>query len=266
MQRWTRSRTSSISCGPNLGVDGDDVLDLLVAAAEAVRDAIAPLVGRYSARPDRSSDAADAADEIAERAALGVLGNGRVRVLSEGAGWVGSGDVEVVLDPIDGTNNLVRGIPYSGPSIFAVDRAGQMTAVVLNAFTGRTFWARTGEGAYRDGERLLPIPPVVGDVIVGGAHDVQGGSWPRHLGATAHTLCAVAEGRLDGYRTPADSPDRSWDLLAGALIAAEAGCDVRVDGGGDALAIDRAANSWIVAEWAPPFDQDADDASFRWRT
>lgn len=128
-----------------MGVDGDDVLDLLAAAAEAVRDAIAPLVVRYGARPDRSSDAADEADEIAERAALGVLGNG-VRVLSECAGWVGSGDVEVVLDPIDGTNNLVRGIPYSGPSLFAVDRGGRMTAVVLNAFTGRTFWARSGEG------------------------------------------------------------------------------------------------------------------------
>ena len=248
-----------------MGVDGDDVLDLLAAAAEAVRDAIAPLVVRYGARPDRSSDAADEADEIAERAALGVLGNG-VRVLSECAGWVGSGDVEVVLDPIDGTNNLVRGIPYSGPSLFAVDRGGRMTAVVLNAFTGRTFWARSGEGAYRDGERLLSIPPPAGDVIVGGAHDVERGSWPRLLGATAHTLCAVAEGRLDGYRTPEDSPDRSWDLLAGALIAAEAGFDVRVVGGGDVFAIDRTADSWIIVEWAPPRGQDGDDASSRSRT
>jgi myo-inositol-1(or 4)-monophosphatase len=191
-----------------------------------------------------------------------VLGNG-VRVLSEGAGWVGKGDLEVVLDPIDGTNNLVRGIPYSGPSLFAVDREGRMTAVVLNAFTGRSFWARSGEGAYRDGERLLPIPPAAGDVIVGGAHDVKRGSWPRLLGATAHTLCAVAEGRLDGYRTPGDSPDRSWDLLAGALIAAEAGLDVRVDGGGDVFAIDRTADSWIIAEWASPRGHDGDDASSR---
>jgi myo-inositol-1(or 4)-monophosphatase len=249
-----------------LEVDGDGVLDLLVAAAGAVCAAVAPLVDRYRVRPDRSSDAADEADQIAERAALEILGDGGVRVLSEEAGWVGAGDVEVVLDPIDGTNNLVRGIPYSGPSIFAVDRAGRMTAVVLNVFTGRTFWARTGAGAYRDGERLLPVSPVVGDVIVGGAHDVGGGSWPRLLGATAHTLCAVAEGRLDGYRTPADSPDRSWDLLAGALIASEAGCDVRADGGGDVFAIDRAANSWIVADWASPFDQGGADASFRWST
>lgn len=237
-------------------VDDDDVLDLLVEAAGAVRDAIAPLVDRYIARPNRSSDAADEADEIAERAALEVLCTGPVRVLSEGAGWVGAGDVEVVLDPIDGTNNLVRGIPYSGPSIFAVDRTGRMTAVVLNAFTGRTFWARTGAGAFRDGERLLPIPPVGGDVIVGGSHDLHEGSWPRQLGATAHTLCAVAEGRLDGYRTPAESPDRSWDLLAGALIASEAGCDVRVDGGGGVFAIDRIANAWVAATWAPSVTHD----------
>jgi myo-inositol-1(or 4)-monophosphatase len=246
-----------------LRVDDDDVLDLLVAAAEAVRAAIAPLVDRYSARPNRSSDAADEADEIAERAALEILGTERVLVLSEGAGWVGDGDVEVVLDPIDGTNNLVRGIPYSGPSIFAVDQTGRMTAVVLNAFTGRTFWARTGAGAFRDGERLRPIPPVAGDVIVGGAHDLHGGSWPRQFGATAHTLCAVAEGRLDGYRTPADGPDRSWDLLAGALIASEAGCDVRVDGGGDVFAIDRLADAWIAATWAPSVDHDGSGGASR---
>lgn len=236
-------------------MENDEVLGLLIAAAEAVRDEIEPFVRSYVLKPDPSSVAADEADAIAERAALEILRSGDVRVLSEGAGWLGDGDVEVILDPIDGTNNLVRGIPYSGPSIFAVDRTGRQTACVLNAFTGHTFWAATGDGAFRDGERLTPPMSAAGDVIVAGKHDVPVGIWGRDLGATAHTLCAVAEGRLDGYRTPIDRPDRSWDILAGALIAAEAGCQVGAVDGGDLSRIGRLADYWIVAGRWPIYDR-----------
>lgn len=246
-------------------MERDEILGLLVATAEAVRQEITPLVHRYLARPDPSPAAADEADAIAERVALDVLRRRDVRVLSESAGWIGDAkaEVEVVLDPIDGTNNLVRGIPYSGPSIFAIDRAGHQAAVVLNAFTGHTFWAASGAGAFRDGEHLVaPVEPA-GDAIVGGAPDVVAGIWARDLGATAHALCAVAEGRLDGYRTPVDRPDRSWDLLAGALIAGEAGCEVAASDGGDIAACDRLAEAWIVVGRGQIFSRLRKDSSCR---
>lgn len=235
-------------------VADDCVLGLLLAAAEAVRDEIAPLARQYFERPIPSAAAADEADALAERAALKVLRRQDVRVLSEGSGWLGDGELEIVLDPIDGTNNLVRGLPYSGPSIFATDAAGRRSGVVLNVFTDRIFWATSAGGAFRDGDRLPTEFSAAGDAIVGGECDARAGISSRDLGATAHTLCAVAEGRLDGYRTPLESPVRSWDLLAGALIAAEAGCSVEATtDGSEVWSIDRLAETWIVAARAPMF-------------
>jgi myo-inositol-1(or 4)-monophosphatase len=43
----------------------------------------------------------------------------------------------------------------------------------------------------------------------------------RRLGAAAVDLCYVAAGRLDAYYEEWLNP---WDLAAGELIAAEAGC------------------------------------------
>ena len=93
-----------------MGVDGDDVLDLLAAAAEAVRDAIAPLVVRYGARPDRSSDAADEADEIDE--AVGTAGS------DEDEGTLGEGDVDGG-SPAEPPDSVSARLPFA-------ERAGQL--------------------------------------------------------------------------------------------------------------------------------------------
>lgn len=92
-----------------------ELLELLLAAARRVDEAIKPLACQYAAVPDPSQQAANAADALAESAALNVLLSADVRVLSEEAGWLGQGSALVVLDPIDGTDNLTRGDPVLGP-------------------------------------------------------------------------------------------------------------------------------------------------------
>jgi myo-inositol-1(or 4)-monophosphatase len=228
-------------------VECQELLELLLAAARRVDEAIKPLACQYAATPDPSHQAADAADALAESAALNVLLSADVRVLSEEAGWLGQGSALVILDPIDGTDNLIRGIPFSGPSIWARTKQGVCAAVVTNVFTGHTFWATSGSGAFRDGQRLSVAKSRVPDVmIVGGEYQPLHGLFGRDLGATAHSLCAVAEGRLAGYRTPAHCPDRSWDLMAGLVIAGEAGCVLgSVDGGQDPMD-DPLSDNWVV--------------------
>lgn len=203
------------------------ILDVLLEAADAIYRAVSPLARAYESEPSPSIHAAADADALAERVALEhLLPYGDIRVYSEGCGAVGDGTVRVVVDPIDGTDNFVRGIPFAGPSLWAMSEDGTCASVVVNAFTGRRFWAVTGLGAYRDGRRLLlnedrALPD---ELIVGGETLPERMIYGRNLGASAHAICAVAEGRLGGYSTPRDCPDRSWDVLGGLLIATEAGC------------------------------------------
>ena len=59
-----------------------------------------------------------------------------------------------IIDPIDGTRNFVRGIPFWA-TLLALEEAGEVTVGVIHApATGELFYARKGQGAYADGKRL----------------------------------------------------------------------------------------------------------------
>jgi histidinol-phosphatase len=95
---------------------------------------------------------ADTAVERAlrERIARDRPGDG---VLGEEEGDDG-GDIRWILDPIDGTKNFSRGIPVWA-TLIALEREGEIVCGVASApALGHRWWAASGEGAYRDGERL----------------------------------------------------------------------------------------------------------------
>ncbi|HVG36455.1 MAG TPA: inositol monophosphatase family protein, partial [Thermoplasmata archaeon] len=90
--------------------------ELLLELAEAVQHAVAELVEDPSEVVGRGADGAPSAriDRVAEAAVLRVLDyeDARVNVLSEEAGFIDrGGDRTIVLDPIDGTHNALRGVP-----------------------------------------------------------------------------------------------------------------------------------------------------------
>jgi myo-inositol-1(or 4)-monophosphatase len=171
-------------------------------------------------------------DLVADAAAVAVLDLAGLGVLSEESGRRGEGrPVTVVLDPVDGSTNASRGIPFYAASLCALDTEGPLAAVVAHLAGGPRYEAIRGGGAYRDGRPIRPSGcRTVGQAIVG----ING--WPqshlgwgqyRALGSAALELCAVAEGALDGYCDVSRAGLAPWDYLGAVLICAEAGAVVR---------------------------------------
>jgi histidinol-phosphatase len=74
--------------------------------------------------------------------------------LGEEFGAQGDQKVRWIVDPIDGTRNFVRGIPFWA-TLIALEEDGEITAgVVHNPVTGELLHARRGAGAYANGERI----------------------------------------------------------------------------------------------------------------
>jgi len=234
----------------------DDLLALFDVAAAAQRGALATL-GAVERR-DRTNRAGQyRLDLVADAAILPVLASAGVRVLSEESGWSGPDDapVTVVVDPVDGSTNCARQIPYWAISLCALDADGPLCAIVQNGATGTRYAAVRGKGATRDGAPLAPSTAVdLGRSVIG----LSG--WPgadlgwrqfRALGSAALALCDVAAGHLDGYLDGTVDQHAPWDYLGGMLVCEEAGASV-VDAHGRALAVaDDAARRQLVAAGTP---------------
>ena len=74
--------------------------------------------------------------------------------LGEEFGAQGGQSRRWIVDPIDGTKNFVRRIPYWA-TLLALEEEGEVTLGVVHApATGELFWARRGQGAWADGAPL----------------------------------------------------------------------------------------------------------------
>jgi myo-inositol-1(or 4)-monophosphatase len=231
----------------------EQLIDLLHEASCAIRAALDGLddwgLAGTQAGQYRSDLAADAA-------ALEVLDEGGVGVLSEESGLhAADRDIVVVVDPLDGSTNAARGIPWFASSLCAVDRDGPRAALVVDLPHGRTYRAVRGGGASVDG---VPIGPsgctAVGEAVVGiSGFPAEPLGWYqfRTLGAAALDLCAVADGTLDGFVDCSPSAHGTWDYLGGALVCAEAGAVVADVFDRDLAALDHAARRTPVAAATP---------------
>ena len=128
-------------------------------------------------------------------------------VLSEESGRSGDGDRIVVVDPLDGSTNASRGIPWFATSLCIVDDDGPAVALVANQATGERLEAVRGagrldreRGAWR--RRVERSLDGVGRRSSVGCLDEPWGWWQfRALGAAALDLGLVAAGSLDGCST-----------------------------------------------------------------
>lgn len=81
-----------------------------------------------------------------------------VGFLGEEFGAQGGQGRRWIVDPIDGTKNFVRGIPYWA-TLIALEEEGEVTLGVVHApATGEVFWAARGRGAWVDGVPLRVSP------------------------------------------------------------------------------------------------------------
>ncbi|WP_232667397.1 inositol monophosphatase family protein [Pseudonocardia sp. TRM90224] len=162
-------------------------------------------------------------------------------VLGEEASHLRPGPRTWVIDPVDGTQQLVLGIPVFMISIALVSDGVPQVAVVHNPSTGETYWATAGGGAYRDGQRLLVSardgrsePAIVSG---GGRRPTPGGldsdglqhvtidpdlqaSSARFPWPSAFSGCKVAEGTWDADLYGQTS---AHDVAAVCLLVREAG-------------------------------------------
>ena len=195
-------------------------------------------------------------DLVADEAALGVLRRAGVAVLSEETGLLpGATDEIVVLDPVDGSTNASRSIPWFATSVCLVDRDGPAAAVVANLATGVRWSAVRGGGAWCDGTGIAPSGCIDLSSAIVGLNGLPPGrigcAQTRSLGALALDLCAVASGMLDGYVDWVDDNHGPWDYMAGWLVCREAGAVVAEGLGRDLLVLEHAARRAPVAAATP---------------
>ncbi len=175
------------------------------------------------------------ADHLLEQAILEAAAAAGITVLSEEAGLVDHGsDLVAVVDPLDGSRNAERGIPFHCTSI-AVGRgslAGLEAGVVRSLVTGESYAARRGAGATVDGKAVQRRPSDLDDLMVGLIVDYSEMDLQRirsdarfhfrDLGSSALELCLVGTGAMDIFRVQ-DDWLRVFDIAAATLFVREAG-------------------------------------------
>ncbi len=209
-------------------------LEAILRDAMSLARKAPPSRADFKAAQDYVTDVDLAVDAfLAEK--LSVLTSG-TPVLSEERAVEETGELDGywIVDPIDGTMNLMCRIPFVGISVALVDAQGPRIAAVASVADGVIYSAARGQGAFRDGVRLdlsqtkpselIVLSTGLLDVLVAKHADAYADMRRigkiRNLGAQALNLCFVAGG---GLAAVASIEAKVWDEAAGGLIVREAG-------------------------------------------
>ena len=152
------------------------------------------------------------------------------RIFGSGKPW------RVVVDPIDGSLNAKRDIPFFSLSLAVAD-GGTMGDVVFGYVydfgSGEEWTAERGRGAFLNGARLGAVRPkdaieilsfeatTTAEVADKAAAMVGIAYRLRIMGSLALSLCHLAAGRVDAVCSL--KPARSVDIAAGQLLVRECG-------------------------------------------
>ena len=190
----------------------------------------------------RGGDETTAVDAAAEHAILARLrAVDGATIVSEEMGIVGEGPLRIVVDPIDGSLNAKRGIPYFSVSI-AVAQGETMDDVafgyVYDFGSGEEWVAEKGRGAKMNGAGLgeswpkeeieiLSLEATLTSSVADIAASMVGLAYRlRIMGSLALSLCHLAAGRVDGVCSL--KPARSVDIAAAQLLVRERGLAIEL--------------------------------------
>jgi myo-inositol-1(or 4)-monophosphatase len=245
-----------------------------LSLCRAARDDVVRVLEELPTRAEREpvlragegGDDTTAIDAAAERVVLERFRGEDVRIVSEEAGIEGDGRWTVVVDPIDGSLNAKRGIPFFSVSI-AVAEGDTMDDVFLGYVydfgTGEEWTASRGEGAFVDGEPLGAVKPkeeieilsfeatLTSSVAEKAAQMVGLAYRLRIMGSLALSLCHLAAGRVDGVCSL--KPARSVDIAAAQLLVRECGLAIDLPEAPpfEAAPLDVEGRSRVVAAGTP---------------
>jgi len=234
-----------------MGIDLNAALQCACDAARAAGEVIASRLGDPGTVRGKPNGPVTDCDVQAEAAALAVIRRAFPdhAILSEETGSVGTGPFRWIIDPLDGTINFIRGIPWYDVSV-AFEAEGRVEAGAVYAPALDLLFAGTrGGGASLNGRpmRVSDIATLPGSMVdvgfvrevwadsrmlAGASRLAAAGVEIRSLNACALDLAFVACGRLEAYW---DVYTSLWDVAAGILLIEEAGGRVTLRASGAAL-------------------------------
>jgi myo-inositol-1(or 4)-monophosphatase len=228
-----------------------ELLDAAVAAARAGGAVLRERFGnpgQIRIKPGGAGPVSEA-DLASEAAIVSHLVPTGVPVLSEEAGGPRHGR-RWIVDPLDGTGNFIRGLPWFGVAVgFAADDRVEL-GVVYAPMTDELFAAARGRGTTLNGAPVRVSATsgladgcvftsidggVCGDAvrIRRFARVAERAGEMRSPNAALVDLAQVAAGRADAFWEDGLAP---WDMAAGSILVEEAGGTVSgLDGGPLAL-------------------------------
>ena len=229
------------------------LLNIAVRAARRAADLILRSLNRLDSLEVASKGRNDFVSEVDRAAEADIIATIRRSYpdhafLGEESGAMGSGEIEWIIDPLDGTTNFLHGLPHFSVSIGCRVRGRMEHGVIYDPMRQELFTASRGGGAQLEGRRLR----------VGSLRNLEGSllstGFPyranvayldcymamlkdfmtlaagvRRSGSAARDLAYLAAGRTDGFFEIGLGP---WDTAAGSLMVEEAGGLVGTFSGG----------------------------------
>lgn len=227
-------------------------LELAVKAAQAAGQRLSEIAqGEKSVLNAEGRDIKLQADRDAEKLIIDLIGaESRFPILAEESGEHGetaSGPLWVI-DPLDGTMNFARAIPFCAVSIALVEGTEPILGVIYDFNHNDLFYGiAEGEAWHRDAQgnvKKLSVStikdaskailatgfPVRCDMDLGALEGfmrrIQRFKKIRMIGTAAMSLASVACGRMDAY---AEDSIMLWDVAAGLALVRAAGGAIEME-------------------------------------
>lgn len=188
-------------------------------------------------------------DLKAESAIIKCLGESGISftLISEESGIAEYGptptECYVTIDPIDGSTNLMRGIPFYATSV-AISKEPILSAIhsalVTDLCHNVTYLGLKNKGAFKNGHRISPSTrQALAEAVIGADLNtyrvemlascltalIKETKHVRHFGANALELCYVADGTTDAF-VDIRGKLRTTDVAGASLILKEAGAEL----------------------------------------
>jgi myo-inositol-1(or 4)-monophosphatase len=143
-------------------------------------------------------------------------------------------DTTWLVDPIDGTANFIRGLPFCTTMVALIENGQVVMSVIHDFVKDDTYWAIRGEGAYRNDERISVSDRTLAESFICFETNLEK---PENLEKylainkrarlietmnSGFEFAMVASGKLDG-RLALEPYGLDWDFAPGSLLVTEAG-------------------------------------------
>lgn len=219
----------------------DKYLEIALKAARAGAEIVKGHFGKSNESnvKDNEKGLVTEIDLSAEKAIIEVLSSeSDYEILSEESGTINQNKgPKWVIDPLDGTNNFARSLPFFAVSVGLMNENQSLVGVIVDPVNNKEYYAAKGLGAYCNNKKIV-LPEFdteyIPSVFLNHGYDkIDRNKFKEissrlaldynilKLGTTALELCYIANGNVDAFIC---SGDELWDFAAGICIAQEAGC------------------------------------------